>query len=396
LWADRYDLDLADVVAVQREITDDIAHVVGLDGPGGSPAPPSPPARRVDPEAYDLYLRAQTRLERVNATDADSAVAELERAVSLDPEFADAFGALASAYAQLYGSYEPARASGLEPRLRAAIDTALALDPDSPDALLARGALFWNRAHGWQHEEAIETQRRAVALRPTFSAARRQLSVKYNHVGLAQAALDVLVETEESPAVLFQKGLAYRIQGRLELALASWLAIPEGSRNTNHVGHIAWALIDLGRTDEAARMLRGVPPGTVDVNGMLSAAEALLHATAGEVEQAQASIAAATSRAVDTQESHHATYLVAVAYARLGDNVEALRWLRFTAANGFPCHPLFESDPDLDPLRSYEPFVQFVEESRSRWEGYRTRLGMETSSTAPARPAPPGPAARPS
>jgi hypothetical protein len=88
-----------------------------------------------------------------------------------------------------------------------------------------------------------------------------------------------------------------------------------------------------------------VPPEAVDVNGMLSAGRALVHVAAGEREEARALIEAATSHAVDTQESHHATYLVAVAHARMGDLDESLRWLRFTAANGYPCYPLFAEGP---------------------------------------------------
>jgi hypothetical protein len=32
-------------------------------------------------------------------------------------------------------------------------------------------------------------------------------------------------------------------------------------------------------------------------------------------------------------------------------------------------------DANLESLRSYPPFVQFLDEAKTRWEGYRTRLG---------------------
>jgi hypothetical protein len=127
--------------------------------------------------------------------------------------------------------------------------------------------------------------------------------------------------------------------------------------------------------EEAWNLLRQIPPGTVDVNGMLAAAESLLHAVAGERQGAENRIRAATLHAEATTESHHATYIVAAAYARIGNRDESLRWLRFTATNGFPCYPLMERDPSLALLRSYPPFVQFLDDSKTRWEGYRTRLG---------------------
>jgi tetratricopeptide (TPR) repeat protein len=363
------------VLALQREVALSVADALRVRLTPRTQALLTAKARSVNPAAYDFYLRGLTRLERVNRVDSEAAVTELEEAVRLDPGFSDAFGALASAYVQLYGSYDPEQASRLEAKVVAAIDQALALDPDSPDALSARAALVWNRAHGWRHEEAIEADRKALTVRPNFSRARVRLATVYNHIGLADAARRELVESDESPAVLFQKGLAFEMQGRHDLALTSWLAIPEPSRNTNHIGHIAWALSNLDRYEEARRLLRQVPPGTPDVNGMLSAAQALLHAASGERPQAERFIATAMARATDTQESHHATYLVASAYARMGNSAESLRWLRFTAANGYPCYPLFAEDRNLDSLRSYAPFIEFLGESRSRWEGYRVRLG---------------------
>lgn len=265
------------------------------------------------------------------------------------------------------------------PKARAAVDQALSLDPESAEALAVQGDLLWDPAHGWRHEDAIRAHRKALALNPNLARSISRLATIYNHVGLPDLALRELAESEESPAVLFQKGLAFRIQGRDDLALASWLAIPAASRNTNHMGHLAWILSDLGRADEAWTVLRQSAPGTADVNGMLAAAESLLHAVAGEHQQAESRIAAATLHASTTAESHHGTYLVAAAYARIGNRDESLRWLRFTAANGFPCYPLMERDANLQPLRSYPPFVQFLDEAKSRWVAYRRRLTADTS-----------------
>ncbi|HVH26872.1 MAG TPA: protein kinase [Vicinamibacterales bacterium] len=376
LWAESYERSLSDVLALQSEVAVAIANALRLRLTSNTEAVLAAPSRHVNPTAYDLYLRGLTRIEQVNRADAEAAVAELEKAVALEPGFADAWGTLASAYAQLYGSFDPQQASLLEPKVRTAIDNALSLDADSPNALLAQAILVWNRAHGWRHEEAIEAARKAIAAKPNFSHAHLRLSTYFNHVGFADAALRTLAELDENPAVLFQKGLAFHTQGRQDLALTSWLAIPAASRNTNHAGHIAWALANVGRSEEAFALLEGVSPSATDVNGMLSAARALLHAIAGEHRQAEEFIGRATARAVDTQESHHATYIVASAYARMGMLPESLRWLRFTAANGYPSYPLFASDRNLDALRSYEPFVTFLEESKARWKGYQARLGL--------------------
>jgi tetratricopeptide (TPR) repeat protein len=332
-------------------------------------------ARAVNPTAYDLYLRGLALQERVNTQDAETAVDVLEQAVELDPNFADALGALASAYVSLYGSYRPEDASRLEPKARTAMSKALLLDPDSADAIAGQGNLLWDAAHGWPHEEAIQLHRKALALKPNLDRSHVRLATIYNHVGLAELALRELGQSNDSPAVLMQKGLAFRIQGKDDLALASWLAIPPSARNTNHLGHIAWSLAYTGKAGDAWTVLRQIPPSTPDVNGMLSAAEALLHAMESRRQQAEQQLAVATAQAVAARESHHATYIVAVAYAKLGNRDESLRWLRFTSTNGFPCYPLFARDINLESLRSYPPFVQFLDEAKTRWDGYRVRLG---------------------
>ena len=374
LWAESYERGLRDVRALENDVALAIAGELRVRLAPGDRARLASPARPVHPTAYDRYLRGATSLQHVNRSDVEAGITALEEAVQLDPYFADAFGALASGYWLLYNSYRPDEAGRLEPKARAAVDKALALDPESAEALAVQGDLLWDPAHGWRHEDAIQANRRALALNPNLARSISRLATLYNHVGLPDLAARELVKSDESPAVLFQKGLAFRIQGRDDLALASWLAIPTASRNTNHLGHLAWILADLGRPDEAWKLLREIPPGTVDVNGMLSAAESLLYAAAGERQQAERRIAAATLRASATAESHHATYLVAAAYARIGIPDESLRWLRFTAANGFPCYPLMERDTNLRSLHSYPPFVQFLDEAKSRWTAYRTRL----------------------
>ena len=72
---------------------------------------------------------------------------------------------------------------------------------------------------------------------------------------------------------------------------------------------------------------------------------------------------------------HHFTYDIARIYALDGKREEALKWLRTTVKEGFPCYTLFARDTFLDPIRKDPAFIQFMTEMNPRWEGYRREFG---------------------
>jgi tetratricopeptide (TPR) repeat protein len=72
---------------------------------------------------------------------------------------------------------------------------------------------------------------------------------------------------------------------------------------------------------------------------------------------------------------HHRTYDAARIYALWGKSEQAVKWLRVTVKEGFPCYPLFARDPFLDRIRDDAAFLEFMEEMKTRWEGYQREFG---------------------
>jgi TolB-like protein len=102
LWAERYDRNLADVFAVQDEITDAI--VVAIE-PQIFVAE-NFRARRKPPDsldAWDLVMRALSHLWRMTREDNSAAQALLERAIAIDPHYAQALAVLA--FSHTFGIY---------------------------------------------------------------------------------------------------------------------------------------------------------------------------------------------------------------------------------------------------------------------------------------------------
>ena len=97
IWAERYDRDLADVFAVQDEITEAIVAAI-------EPqlyAAENFRARRKAPDsmdAWDLVMRALSHYWRVTRQDNVVAQALLEKATALDPNYGQALGLLAASY----------------------------------------------------------------------------------------------------------------------------------------------------------------------------------------------------------------------------------------------------------------------------------------------------------
>lgn len=166
LWAQTFDRELtvAQLFALQDEIT---AQIIGaIAGSYGvisrTQREAAVAAGTANLEAYDCVLQAyayeQILTQQVHAATRSC----LERAVQLDPAYADAWSKLAFLYADEYAwGYNP-RPRSLDRALDAA-QRAVELDPSS-------GMTHWHlaRTHFWRNEveEAVTEAERALALNP--------------------------------------------------------------------------------------------------------------------------------------------------------------------------------------------------------------------------------------
>src|SRR5207253_7354030 len=83
-----------------------------------------------------------------------------------------------------------------------------------------------------------------------------------------------------------------------------------------------------------------------------------LLALQGKHGESQAAASAFIEKVRRNRGYHHYTYNVARVYAQGGKSEEALKWLRVTVKEGFPCYSLFARDPYLDPIRKDPEFAK--------------------------------------
>jgi adenylate cyclase len=160
VWAERYDRELADIFDIQDDLSQAIVAALKLQL---LPAQKKAIERRgtINAEAYNLYLMA--RQHWVAGNDGDWEREELiiricARAIGIDPEYAHAWALMAIAQTHLRFRRGKADASGIE-----AAERALSLDPDLAEAHAVRA---WHLLEQGQQEEAGREIATALRLDP--------------------------------------------------------------------------------------------------------------------------------------------------------------------------------------------------------------------------------------
>ena len=379
LWTNTYEKNLRDVLALQKEVARDVVNNINIQVTTQEQARLGR-TRPVNPEAYDHYLRGQFYLHRQNRADNELAIKALEQAVDKDPTFAAAFAALAQAYVWKLFLFSPEE-KDLPEKAFVAVGKALDLDPDLAVAYLARGRLLWTPENRFPHERVIGEYRRALSLDPNLDEARNQLALVYCHIGAFDDALresqNALATNPTNPLVQFRIAETLNFQRKHEEALAALRAIPKEANPALVSNQTVWALFSLGRKKEASATLEQfIRENPQDNRGLATGLQALLTASMGEERVAEEKIKLAIEKGKGFGHFHHTAYHIASAYALMNKNEHAIKWLEAAASEGFPCYPLFESDPNLNNLRQDPRFIAFLANQKKQWEHFRTSLGL--------------------
>jgi serine/threonine-protein kinase len=318
LWSERYDRELTDIFALQDEVTHAIATALRV-----KLSPETAPPRRHMPDlrAYEAYLKALDHWSRPTSESMERAKEYIDRAVTLDPEFAPAHFALGLYYSMIASlGIRPTRE--VIPLGRAAVHEALRIDPSMPEAHAILGA--WTGGYDdYDWHKADQHWRVALAREPVSCHVRFWYGNHYLHpLGRFQDALDAMATgLEGDPINLLYRHLfaeCLRNAGRFEDAETEWRRILELDGNFpmavgtlgalcaqqgrwgealglsekayaltpwSHpaAGQLAALLVRTGETSRAETLLEGLRPGTAcgAPTGM-----AIFHALCGELDQA--------------------------------------------------------------------------------------------------------------
>lgn len=209
IWAERYDRESGEIFEVQDNVKQEIVNALALEltsleqsilhlRPTGSL------------EAYEFYLRGQQAMYQGDDRSLRLAYWTLEKAIELDPSFAEAYAMLAMVYALDYSGLTrfwdwtrpPARSRA---KAEAIARQALSLKPSLG---LAENALARLRLGELRFEDALEHAERAVELEPGNSDAlamrARVLTALGRHKEALPSIRSALKQNPEAPAEYFE------------------------------------------------------------------------------------------------------------------------------------------------------------------------------------------------
>jgi serine/threonine-protein kinase len=370
----KQDGDSNDLFALQDRLADQVSDVF-------VPRQKDASVPRVAPTkhsgAFELYLRAVDRQVHVDRFEMASAIDLLTRATELDPAFADAWGLLAQACAQM-GSHLDFDPKWFELGERAIART-LELDPVQCTALCARGMILWSPSRSFQNRAALRALNAAIKIDPARPTARHQRSAILWHLGFLDAAERDAEELQSTSLAmgLMHRGAVALQRSAFDLSIDLYARALELEPN-GVLLHLMSPLPVLysGRVDEArvaVNKARQMFPSESFGLGM----EAILAGIGGDHRRSEmlADEAARSDRSMT--HTHHTWHSCAAAYALSGRPDSAIHELERCAAMGLPNYRLFESDPYLRSLRGDIRFDQLMTRLRREHDSIRDEFGLE-------------------
>jgi len=367
LWAESYERDLRDVLALQGEVAQAIADQVSLKV---SPAERERLRSRqpVDPVAYDAYLKGRHFQDWGTEEGYEKSLECFEQAIRGNPNDALSYAALANSYMALaeIESLPYRQAIG---RAKPLALKALAIDDSLVAAHVALASMLGDE---WDWQGAVREFQRAIDLDPNDAQARLwyglqliilgQLSEAHTQIELA-ARLDPL-----SPAIVRCSGNPFVAERKYDQAIQEYRKALEIGPNdpVTHL-YLGFAYLLKGTHAEAISEMQKTVNLAKDPTFPVFLA--LAYAAAGRKNEAHRLLGDVLKHA---DKERFQLEAVASVYFALGERDRAFEWLEKAYVAHSPTLPAIVAYPIFDPLHSDPRFKDLVR-----------RMGLPTHQSEP-------------
>jgi TolB-like protein/class 3 adenylate cyclase/thioredoxin-like negative regulator of GroEL len=260
LWAERYDGEMGDVLALQDRITGKIVSALAVKLTAGEQ---EQIARKYTDNiaAYDAFLQGRAHYVRRTPNDFAEAVRYFKKAIELDPNYDRAYAALALTYWESQHNFWSQRFGVPWYEARMEAERYLQTAMKTPTALVYQVASKM-LIDSHEHEEAIARAQRGIALDSNDANGYLAMAYALIHAGRPEEALDFVktamrLDPNYPAYYLFVLGLAHFNMERFEDAADSFeRALKSNPINYVPLIHLAAAYAHLGRKQEAAAAIQ--------------------------------------------------------------------------------------------------------------------------------------------
>jgi TolB-like protein/Tfp pilus assembly protein PilF len=357
LWCDQYDRTLGDIFEIQDEIARAI--LSSLKGAvGGSARVPLVTRSTASIDAYVCYLQGRAFWHQRSGGYLERAMDCFGQAIARDPGFALAYTGLADSLSTL-GIWGAARGRDVFPQAVTLANTAIELDPHLAEARASRAVtrLFWD----WEWEEAEREFLAALDLNPGCAIIRLWYGHYLSIVGRMEEAITEMKAAQRldrlSPICSANLGFTHYLAHQQASAVDELDRVLDRTpQNGLALFYLGWALIELGRYDDAVAALEKASEAT---HGMPFSQEGigLAHGLAGRTEKARAILSEVQARA---QTAYVPSTAIAAVYVGLGDDSGALDWLERSVDERDALLPWLRFMPCFDRLHGSPRFRTVV------------------------------------
>jgi len=259
LWAERYDRQFRDIFALEDEVRGKIIKALAVKLTAVEQQRTAMKAT-TSVEAYDLLMKGRYQEASFTRQGNGRAIGFYQRAVEIDPGFAQAYARMANMY-DLRARFgwgddtEHDRQMALQFARKA-----IALDANDPYSYWTLGRILSRDqdASGGKLAESVKALERAIALNPNYADAYAYLSLLYLGVGKPDEALSAIQSAMRlNPRYPFwyirNRGLIYYMEGKYKPAIADLEEAAE-QNPTTFIGRwwLAAAYAQVGRQEDAA------------------------------------------------------------------------------------------------------------------------------------------------
>jgi TolB-like protein/Flp pilus assembly protein TadD len=366
VWAENYERELRDVLALQGEVARAIAGRIGIEVSREHEG--SLDASLIGTEAYDDYLKGRFFWNKMTPDGLQTAVRYFESAVARNPDYAAAYSGLADSYANL-GLWGLPGQEALA-KAKTAADKAIAIRETLAEGHASRAFLAMSYELDWATAE--REFRRALELNPSYAFAHH----RYGYLLMLMRRWDQS-ETELKKAqeldplsMIINANIGFRLymMRRYDAAIAHW------NNNLQMDPHFmllhsykGMAYVMKGQHADALASFEQARSVSGDANQIASLG--YIYGMMGRKEDAQRELARLRELA---KQRFVPAFYIALLYTGLRDTDHAFEWLEKAHQERSGYLMEVHVDPMFDPLRSDPRFQRFVQ-----------RLGLDATTSQP-------------